>query len=157
MCSPCKAKGREGTKCSDKTEGGEGTTRMNEMAPCVCLRVRVRRRGPFPKSWPSPNSWQFRGCGYVAPVAAVALFVAGFALLALLVLWLLSLPWLFFSLALLVLWLLSLHGSFVAGFALYEHSRTSWGWDQRCQMRVLPNLCLSLTGLPKPDGLKLRG
>ena len=78
---------------------------MNEMAPFVCLRVRVRRRGPFPKSWPSPNSWQFRGCGYVAPVAAVAFFVAGFALLAfallaLLVLWLLSLPWLFFSLAL---------------------------------------------------------
>ena len=92
---------------------------MNEMAPCVCLRVRVRRRGPFPKSWPSPNSWQFRGCGYVAPVAAVAFF----ALLALLF-WLCSSG---FARSVAPVAAVAL---FLAGFALYEYSRTSWGWDQ---------------------------
>ena len=63
---------------------------MEWLRACVRVRVRVRVlalalvrvlvlvdvvRPPMPGlAWPSPNSWQPRGCGAVAPAAAVALF-----------------------------------------------------------------------------------
>ena len=87
---------------------------MNEMAPCVfyvyvCVDV---VRSPNPGLPPTPGN----------SVAVVML--------------LLSLLWLF-----LLFWLCSSGFArsvapvaavalFLAGFALYEYSRTSWGWDQ---------------------------
>ena len=93
-----------------RTTGGAGNDEdagNGDVCVFVCLRVCVRVRvrvcvyvylcvdtccavGLPPNAWPSPNSWQPRGCGSVAPVAAVALLS-----LALLALWLLSLPLLF--------------------------------------------------------------
>ena len=64
---------------------------------CVCVLVLVDVVCS-PNAQPSPNSWQPRGCGAVAPVVAPVVAV----------LWLLSLLVLFCC----------CHGSFLAGFLL---------------------------------------